>query len=353
MKTMNVGYRLLRPLFFRQDPENAHRLTLHLLRVGHHLGLGACDTIPQFPVTAMGLHFPNPVGLAAGMDKNGEYIDALGSLGFGYLEVGTVTPRAQLGNPRPRLFRLAKDQAIINRMGFNNHGVDVLIQNIQKSRYQGILGINIGKNSDTPIERAQEDYLHCFRKVYPYASYITVNISSPNTKNLRDLQESNQLDQLLTALKKEQGMLAQRFEKTVPLVLKIAPDLVEETINSIAQLLLHHQVEGVITTNTTLARENLLDSLHHAEVGGLSGAPLTKQANHIQQQLAYLLEGKVCIFGSGGVMSGQDAVDKLCLGASLVQLYSGMVYQGPALIEECITQIADFRKQGTVKAQQG
>lgn len=341
MKSMYLGYRLLRPLFFSQTPENAHRLTLRLLQGLHCVGIDKFYKTPQLPCTAMGLQFVNPVGLAAGLDKNGEYIDALGKLGFGYLEVGTVTPKAQQGNPLPRLFRLEKERAIINRMGFNNHGVEALIHNIQRSHYKGILGINIGKNAATPIERAQDDYLYCFRKVYRYASYITVNISSPNTKNLRELQQTTRLDQLLATLKVEQGILAEHYNKYVPLVIKIAPDLSTEAIQSLAQLLLHHQIEGVIATNTTISREGVERSLYGTEAGGLSGAPLTAHANRIQQQLAHLLQGKVCIIGSGGLMNGQDAVEKIRLGASLVQLYSGMVYQGPALIEECIEELSN------------
>ena len=339
MKSM---YPLLRTLLFSQDPENAHRLTLRLLQGFHDLGLDTFYRTPKLPYTAMGLQFINPVGLAAGLDKNGQYIDALAKLGFGYLEVGTVTPKAQQGNPRPRLFRLQEERAIINRMGFNNHGVEALIRNIQRSRYKGILGINIGKNAQTPIEKAQDDYLYCFRKVYPYASYITVNISSPNTKNLRDLQETTQLDQLLAALKAEQANLAEHYNKYVPLVIKIAPDLSSDTIQSLAQLLLYHQIEGVIVTNTTVSRDGVEDKVYGKEIGGLSGAPLTKQANRIQQQLAHLLQDKVCIIGSGGLMCGEDAAEKVKLGAHLVQIYSGMVYRGPALIEECVNSIASM-----------
>jgi dihydroorotate dehydrogenase len=339
MKLMDMGYTLLRPLLFRQDPEKAHRLTLRLLDLSYKLGLGQQSCPKALPTKVMGVHFPNPVGLAAGMDKNGEYIDALASLGFGYIEIGTVTPRAQGGNPKTRLFRIVEANAIINRMGFNNAGVDVLVQNVKRSRYQGVLGINIGKNADTPMENAIDDYLLCLHRVYPYASYIVVNISSPNTSNLRDLQKGDTFDRLLSALKTEQKLLALQYEKYVPLVIKIAPDLNEENIHTIAQTLINHEIDGVISSNTTLSREGVENYPLSHETGGLSGAPLKAKADQIQQWLVSALDGKIPVIGSGGIMQGEDAVTKIVLGAELVQIYSGMIYRGPNLANECVQSL--------------
>ena len=282
----------------------------------------------------MGLAFPNPLGLAAGFDKNGAHIDALAHLGFGFLEVGTVTPRAQPGNPRPRLFRLVAAEALINRMGFNNDGVDVLVRNVARSRYTGILGINIGKNFATPIEAATEDYLICLRKVYPLASYVVINVSSPNTANLRQLQESIQLSALLAALKSEQALLARMHGKYVPLVLKIAPDLRGDQLGEIARLALQHSVDGISATNTTLRRPRVASWPISAEPGGLSGAPLLSLSTQAVRELARVLQGKIPIIGVGGVNCGSDALQMLEAGASLVQLYTGLVYHGPDLIEE-------------------
>ncbi len=282
----------------------------------------------------MGLSFPSPVGLAAGLDKNGAVIDGMAKMGFGFIEVGTVTPRPQPGNPKPRLFRVPEVQGVINRFGFNNLGVDNLISNVKASRYQGILGINIGKNFDTPLERAVEDYLICMQKVYAYASYITVNISSPNTKNLRDLQSADALSSLLSSLKAEQSKLAQQHGKYVPLALKIAPDLTVEQVHEIAGLLMQHHIDAVIATNTTLSREAVKGLPHAEEAGGLSGAPVRDVSTFVIRQLSEVLQGKVPIIGVGGILSGPDAAEKIAAGASLVQLYSGLIYRGPKLVHE-------------------
>jgi dihydroorotate dehydrogenase len=330
-------YDLLRPLVFQFDPETAHHLALDNLDRLHRLGL-TCLLTPRIanrPRTLMGLTFPNPVGLAAGMDKNGAHIDALAALGFGFIEVGTVTPRPQPGNPRPRLFRLPEARAIINRMGFNNDGVDALLANVRRMRYRGILGINIGKNFDTPIENAVDDYLICFTKVYPHASYVTVNISSPNTKNLRQLQQADELERLLAALAEAREGLAREHARRVPLVLKIAPDLDTREIIAIADLLLKYRLDGVIATNTTLARDGVERLPLGAESGGLSGAPLRARSTAVVKQLALALEDKLPIIGAGGILDALDAEEKIRAGASLVQLYSGLIYRGPELVAEC------------------
>ncbi len=335
-----MSYRLLRPLLFRLDAERAHRLTLRALDVGARLGLPSACEVADKPVRVMGIDFPNPVGLAAGLDKNAEHLDALAHLGFGFIEVGTVTPRPQPGNPRPRMFRIPAARAVINRLGFNNLGVDRLVRNVQAARYRGVLGINIGKNFDTPIARAASDYVTCLRKVYPVAHYVTVNISSPNTRNLRQLQESDELDTLLGALKSEQMQLAQRHARYVPLALKIAPDLTDEQLETIARLLLHHQIDAVIATNTTLSRAGVEGLAHGREAGGLSGAPLTDRARAVLAALAGHLGGRIPIIGVGGIMAGKDAVDRIAAGATLIQLYTGLVYAGPGLIAECREAIA-------------
>ena len=329
-------YSLLRPLLFTLNPETAHHLTLDSLQIAHRLGL-----LPLFtkrpadrPQQVMGLTFPNPVGLAAGLDKNGTYIDALAGLGFGFIEIGTVTPRPQPGNPQPRMFRLSEKQAIINHMGFNNLGVDALISNVRRVRFRGILGINIGKNFDTPIERAAEDYLTCLRKVYVYASYVVINISSPNTQNLRQLQNDRELDALLAALKTEQKKLAELHGKYVPVAVKIAPDLNSEQVHQIAALLLRHRIDGVIATNTTLSRLGVEHMPQHAEAGGLSGAPLREKSTSVIRQLSAALHGALPIIGVGGIMNDHDALEKIRAGAVLVQLYSGLIYRGPDLISD-------------------
>lgn len=280
----------------------------------------------------MGIDFPAPIGLAAGLDKNGAVIDAMAALGFGFIEVGTVTPRPQPGNPRPRLFRVREAQGIINRFGFNNIGVDRLIENVKAAKFKGVLGINIGKNFDTPNTRAVDDYLICMRKVYPYASYITVNISSPNTKNLRDLQEKDALSDLLAALKRAQLELAQIYGRYVPLALKIAPDLDQAQVYQIADLLMAHNIDAVIATNTTLSREKVQGLPHADEAGGLSGAPVRDQSTWVIRQLASRLQGALPIIGVGGIFNGEDAKEKIAAGASLVQVYSGLIYQGPELV---------------------
>ena len=334
-------YPFIRPLLFALDPETAHHATLDALQAAHSLGLLAlCSKRPAAdPRKAMGLTFPNPVGLAAGLDKNGEYIDALAALGFGFIEIGTVTPRPQSGNPRPRLFRLPEANAIINRMGFNNHGVDALIENVRRAKYRGILGINIGKNVDTPMERAAGDYLIGLRKVYAHASYVAINISSPNTKNLRQLQGGDELDALLAQLKAEQENLAGLHGKYVPLALKIAPDLEREQIRQIAALLLRHHIDGVIATNTTLSREGVEHLPHGNEAGGLSGAPVRDKSTAVIRELAAALQNALPIIGVGGILSGADALEKIQAGAALVQIYSGMIYRGPELVGEAINAL--------------
>lgn len=335
-------YALLRPALFALDGEDAHRLSLAALERAHALGLlRLARHAPRgAQVEILGLRFPNAVGLAAGLDKNGEHIDALGALGFGFVEIGTVTPRPQPGNACPRLFRLPAAQALINRMGFNNAGVDALVANVRASSYRGILGINIGKNFDTPLASASEDYLACLDAVYPYAHYVTVNISSPNTQGLRDLQQEAALDHLLAALKARQRTLAQRHGKAVPLAVKIAPDLREAEIAAIADLLRRHRIEAVIATNTTLGREGVQGLPHAAESGGLSGAPLRARATAVVQSLAQKLQGEIAIVGVGGICRGEDAQEKISAGARLVQLYTGLIYRGPALVAECVRAVA-------------
>lgn len=333
-------YTLARPLLFALPPETAHNLTLPALRRAAERGMTGMFRKPApDPRTVMGITFPNPVGLAAGLDKDGAYIDGLAALGFGSIEIGTVTPRAQAGNPKPRMFRLPAAQGIINRMGFNNGGVDAFVANVQASRFyqekQGVLGLNIGKNADTPIERAAEDYLHCLRKVYPYASYVTVNISSPNTKNLRQLQGASELDDLLSQLKAEQTRLADQTGRYVPLTLKIAPDLDVDQIQNIAGALLRHKIDGVIATNTTLSRNHVAGMRHGQQTGGLSGAPVFDLSNIVVRAMKKELGDAVPIIGVGGILSGADAKEKMAAGAQLVQLYSGLIYRGPALVREC------------------
>lgn len=329
-------YSLVKPFLFQLDAECAHDITLKSLKWAEKSGL--LHLYPNAPNSVsrqvMGIKFPNAVGLAAGLDKNGAVIDGMAKLGFGYIEIGTVTPRPQPGNPKPRLFRVKEAHGIINRFGFNNLGVDNLIKNVNASQYKGVLGINIGKNFDTPNERAVNDYIIGMQKVYAHASYITVNISSPNTKNLRALQEKEALSSLLSSLKKEQNKLAQQHGKYVPITLKIAPDLTPEQVQEIADLLMQHQIDGVIATNTTLARDAVKGMPNAEEVGGLSGAPVKLQSTLVIQQLANQLQGALPIIGVGGILSGADAAEKIDAGASLVQVYSGLIYKGPALVRE-------------------
>ena len=333
-------YTLARPLLFTLPAETAHNLTLPALRRAAEKGMtGIFQKPAPDPRVVMGITFPNPVGLAAGLDKDGAYIDGLAALGFGSIEIGTVTPRAQAGNPKPRMFRIPAAQGIINRMGFNNGGVDAFVANVQASRFyqekQGVLGLNIGKNADTPIERAADDYLHCLRRVYPYASYVTVNISSPNTKNLRQLQGASELDALLSQLKAEQTRLADQHGRYVPLTLKIAPDIDAEQIKDIAGALMRHKIDGVIATNTTLNRRDVERHRHGRQTGGVSGAPVFDLSNIVIRALKKELGDALPIIGVGGILSGADAREKIASGAQLVQLYSGLIYRGPSLVREC------------------
>jgi dihydroorotate dehydrogenase len=331
-------FEMARPLLFLLEAEAAHGLTLPSFRLAHRLGLSGLPgkALPGMPVKAMGLEFPNGVGLAAGFDKNAEYIDLFAAFGFGFLEVGTVTPRPQPGNPRPRLFRIVEARAIINRMGFNNCGVERFVRNVRAARFDGILGINIGKNFDTPIERAADDYLACMREVYPVASYITVNISSPNTKNLRQLQGGGELEGLLAALEREGRGLARKHKRRVPVAVKIAPDLDDAAIDAIAGRLVAHDVDAVIATNTTVSRAGVKGMRNADEAGGLSGAPLRTRSTAVIRKLALALKGAIPIIGVGGILSGADAREKVDAGASLVQLYSGLIYRGPALVPEAV-----------------
>jgi dihydroorotate dehydrogenase len=340
-------YSLLRSALFRLDPETSHALALRALdgvARAHLEGLLRAPAVAA-PVRVMGIDFPNPVGLAAGLDKNGDHLEGLAALGFGFIEIGTVTPRAQPGNPQPRLFRLPQARAIINRMGFNNRGVDHLVANVQKQqamlqRRGVVLGINIGKNKDTPAEQAAEDYLHSMRKVYPHAAYIAVNLSSPNTPGLRDLQFGEPLRQLLDRLKTEQQLLATTHGRYVPLAVKIAPDMAPEDIAEVAAALREYRLDGVIATNTTSARDAVAHLPHGTEAGGLSGAPLTEKSTAVIAALARELDGQLPIIGVGGVMSGADAAEKIKAGAALVQIYSGFIYRGPELIAEAQRAIA-------------
>ncbi|MDR3100381.1 MAG: quinone-dependent dihydroorotate dehydrogenase [Paraburkholderia sp.] len=330
-------YPFVRCMLFRMDAEYVHHLSLRMIGAAGRAGMAGllAPRVPDSPRTVMGLTFRNPVGLAAGLDKEGAAIDGFTALGFGFIEVGTVTPRPQPGNPRPRIFRLPQAGGIINRMGFNNHGVEQFAKNVQAARYRGILGLNIGKNADTPIERAADDYLFCLERVYPFASYVTINISSPNTKNLRQLQGGGKLDALLAALKDKQQRLADMYGKLVPLALKIAPDLDDEQVKEIADTLLRHKIEGVIATNTTLSRAVVEGMPNANETGGLSGRPVFDASNNVIRKLRAELGTDVPIIGVGGIFSGNDARKKIAAGASLVQIYTGFIYRGPALVAEC------------------
>ena len=336
-------YSMSRSALFALDPERAHAVTLASLELGYytHLLPRLYPMIHQ-PVDCMGIRFANPVGLAAGLDKDGAHIDALAALGFGFLEIGTVTPRPQAGNPKPRLFRLPAAQAIINRMGFNNQGVDNLVKNVEKCRYRGVLGINIGKNFDTPVEQAADDYLICLERVYAHASYVTVNISSPNTQGLRSLQSGAALSHLLETLKNRQAQLADQHGHYVPLVLKVAPDLDEEAIVLMSEQLVQFEIDGLIATNTTLSRQGVAHLPYGDESGGLSGQPVFEASTHILEQFSTCLQGHVPLIGVGGITQPSDAVAKIHAGASLVQLYSGLIYQGPGLIQDTLRALADL-----------
>ena len=333
-------YSLARTALFALDPEVAHQVALRSLKKLDKLNLSRFIGSPlSAPREVMGLRFDNPVGLAAGLDKNGEYIDALAAMGFGFIEVGTVTPRAQPGNPKPRMFRLKEHEALINRLGFNNQGLDAFVANVQRARFKGVLGLNIGKNADTPMDRAVDDYVTCLKGVYPFASYVTVNISSPNTKGLRDLQAAEQLQKLLSTLKAEQARLAKKHGKHVPLLLKIAPDLDLKSIREIAALTLESGFEGIIATNTTISRDAVRDHPLASEAGGLSGKPLFSPSTEVLRELVKALKGNIPVIGVGGIMSAADARAKMNAGASLVQIYTGFIYHGPGLIRDSVREL--------------
>lgn len=326
-------------MLFKFDPEITHRMTLGTLKYAYKLKLFHDQSINCKHHNIMGLDFPNPVGLAAGLDKNGEHIRELAALGFGFIEIGTVTPRPQPGNLKPRLFRITQANAIINRLGFNNYGIDTVVQNIKNTNYHGILGINISKNFNTPLEKACDDYLECMRKIYSYASYIAINISSPNTPSLRKLQNTEELNLLLRSLKSEQSKLADIYGKYTPLVIKIAPDLELKQITSIATLLIKHKIDGVIATNSTLSRNKIEHFPNSTESGGLSGSPLTKLATNVIYQLNDVLQGSIPIIGVGGIMCASDAQEKIDAGASLIQIYTGLIYQGPQLVHDTVKTV--------------
>jgi dihydroorotate dehydrogenase len=334
-------YALIRKALFTASPETAHELALESLRLGHSLGaLALTARPPDLPVRAMGLNFSNPVGLAAGMDKNGDYIDALGALGFGFMEIGTVTPRAQAGNPRPRVFRIEQAEAMINRLGFNNKGVDHLVARAGRRRWGGILGINIGKNADTPLSKAVDDYLYCLDRVYPVADYVTVNISSPNTEKLRELQAEAPLDALLGALAARRAALADRHGRCVPIALKVAPDISQDDVESISRVVGKHRIDGVLATNTTLGRDGVSGLPHADEAGGLSGAPLREQANRVLAAFRAALPPQCALIGVGGITHAEHSTEKMRLGANLVQFYTGFVFRGPELVRECVAAIS-------------
>ncbi|MDX5299054.1 MAG: quinone-dependent dihydroorotate dehydrogenase [Gammaproteobacteria bacterium] len=338
-------YTLLRKLLFSLSPEVAHELSLDMLSVAERLGMAGLLARPPVddPVDVMGIRFPNPVGLAAGLDKNGDHIDGLAALGFGFVEVGTVTPRPQPGNPRPRLFRLPAHDAIINRMGFNNLGLEHLLENVRGARYRGVLGINVGKNFDTPVDDALSDYCKGIAAVYSLASYITVNVSSPNTPGLRDLQFGDSLKQLLEGIKIEQRQQAERHGRYVPIAVKIAPDMDDQAIDFVAAALLESGLDGVIATNTTIDRSAVAGDPLAGEQGGLSGRPLTDKSTAVIARLHEALGGKLPIIGVGGIHDGASAADKIRAGASLIQLYTGLIYKGPDLVREAAEAVQAVR----------
>jgi len=339
-------YDFLRPLLFKLDPEVAHGLTLYGLGVAQRSGFAhwLAKRPADLPTTAFGITFPNPVGLAAGLDKNADHLDALATLGFGFIEVGTVTPRPQPGNDKPRMFRLAGHEAIINRLGFNNGGVEALVSNVQKAAYRGVLGINIGKNKDTPNERAVDDYLICLRRVYEHASYITVNISSPNTQGLRDLQEEATLRRFITTLHEAQEQLGSQQGKRKPMLLKIAPDLAEAELDAIAEVLLDTGIDGIICTNTSIDHASVADDPQSAEMGGLSGKPLFDRATAVLAGMSKRVQGRIPLVGVGGILDGSNAAEKVEAGAALVQIYSGLIYRGPQLVNECVDEMRRQRE---------
>ncbi|KMW71424.1 dihydroorotate dehydrogenase [Photorhabdus luminescens subsp. luminescens] len=334
-------YPLVRKALFQLDPERAHELTFRQLKriIGSPFEFLIHQSVATKPVTCMGLSFKNPLGLAAGLDKDGDCIDAFGAMGFGFIEIGTVTPRAQAGNDKPRLFRIVEAEGLINRMGFNNLGVDNLVENVKKAKYGGIIGINIGKNKDTPVEHGKDDYLICMDKIYPHAGYITINISSPNTPGLRTLQYGEALDDLLSAIKNKQSELQQKYQKYVPVAVKIAPDLSEEELIQIADSLIRHNIDGAIATNTTLDKR-LVEGLNYCQqAGGLSGRPVQLRSTEIIRQLSQELSGKIPIIGVGGIDSLVSAREKIAAGASLIQIFSGFIYHGPKLIKDIVNHI--------------
>lgn len=335
-------YSNLRSLMFRLPAETSHDLALDLIGAAGRLRLASrlARPVQSNPVDVLGMTFDNPVGLAAGLDKNAVAVDGLAALGFGFIEVGTVTPRPQAGNPKPRLFRLPESSAIINRMGFNNLGVDALVERVSRLRYQGPLGINIGKNAVTPVENAVDDYLYCLRRVYAHASYVTVNLSSPNTPGLRTLQYGDSLKVLLEQIKVCQQELAAQHGRYVPVAIKIAPDMSAEELVLVARTLIEQGMDAVIATNTTLDRTRVEGQEHAGEAGGLSGGPLTEVSTEVIRTLAGELKGRLPIIGAGGILTGADAAAKIAAGASLVQIYSGFIYRGPELIRECVDAIA-------------
>ncbi|WP_406827651.1 quinone-dependent dihydroorotate dehydrogenase [Microbulbifer sp. ARAS458-1] len=339
-------YQHLRKALFALDPERSHHLSMDAIGAAERLGLMSLFSkpVPDDPVELMGLTLPNPVGLAAGLDKNAQAFNGLGALGFGFVEVGTVTPRPQPGNPHPRLFRLPEAEAIINRMGFNNEGVDYLLERVKRRRYSGVLGINVGKNFDTPVEDAADDYCICMEKVYAHADYITANVSSPNTQGLRDLQFGDSLSQLLNALKEKQTQLAAEHDRYVPLAVKIAPDMDDDAIAQVAKTLQEHEIDGVIATNTTIDKSSVENMEHGAEQGGLSGRPLTARSTEVIRKLSSALDGKLPIIGVGGIFDGESAAEKIRAGATAVQIYSGFIYRGPEVIREAAAGIAELHK---------
>jgi dihydroorotate dehydrogenase len=348
-------YDVARPFIFKLDPETAHDLAFGNLARAHRLGLTRLlqPHVDDDPVDLMGLRFPNPVGLAAGLDKNGAFVDAIGSFGFGFIEAGTVTPRPQPGNPKPRVFRLPEAEALINRMGFNNEGLDRFVANVALnegfSRSGGVIGLNLGKNADTPIASALDDYLIGLRKVYPLLiqrpGYVAINISSPNTKNLRALQGAGEFAALLAGLREERARLSDRHGKRVPVAVKIAPDLDDSELPRIADALVAHGFDAVIATNTTVSRQGVSGLAHAQETGGLSGAPLRARATAVIAQLAAHLQGALPIIGVGGILRGADAAEKIAAGASLVQIYTGLIYRGPTVVSECRRALLAMRRR--------
>lgn len=341
MTLIEKFYPIMKPWLFRMDAEKAHTLTVKMMVIAHRLGLlqSVVDT-PQQARSVMGLAFPNPLGLGAGMDKSASAVDAWGAIGFGFVEVGTLTPRPQPGNPKPRLFRLPEHEALINRMGFNNPGIHSAVARLKKRKTKAVVGVNIGKNFDTPNEKAVDDYLHCLKAAYPVADYVAINISSPNTKGLRDLQAEDSVRQLISTLKQEQASLQKEHGKTVPLLVKIAPDLNDMQIEALARVFNEQDIDGVIATNTTIDRQAVAGHPLAQETGGLSGAPVLERSNLVLQAFRMLLKEQTPIIGIGGILNGAQAAEKMRLGAALVQVYSGLVYRGPALVREVLAALA-------------